>query len=64
MQKEICCNPKLESITQLIHSIETDDSVKELIAKTDHEGLIVVEAKEVILAESTSESVEESDAKD
>ncbi len=39
-------------------------SVKELIAKTDHEGLIVVEAKEVILAESTSESVEESDAKD
>ena len=31
MRKEICCNKKLESITQLIHSIETDDSVKELV---------------------------------
>ena len=31
LRKEICCNKKLESITQLIHSIETDDSVKELV---------------------------------
>lgn len=31
LQKEICENGELESITKLIHSIEKDDSVKELL---------------------------------
>ena len=31
LRKEICSNTNLESITQLIHSIETDESVKELV---------------------------------
>jgi hypothetical protein len=31
LKKEICVNTNLEKITQLIHSIEDDDSVKELV---------------------------------